>query len=300
MKWEEDARQVVDAIPIHDIVKNMIILWAEKVARQNKRSAVTMEDMTRTRDDYFEWFGAEKIAKIQASREEGKSDTDLDPEIGLNKDPSLYTIELCHSRFFGCDRDLINVRELGPKIKQKMEELKITEILADKAAEVLMPHSTFTISISGCSNICTASESKEVGIHGVGKPKITDKECSQCESCVTTCLDRIITLKEGRPVINEDYCKVCGDCIRVCPTGTLGVAEKGCRIMVGGTFGRFAQYGRELYKITDTDKIFPILESCVDLIKKEWSDQHEDHFNFVINRTGINPIFEHLKNVGKL
>ena len=51
---------------------------------------------------------------------------------------------------------------------------------------------------------------------------------------------------------------------------------------------------------TDTDKIDPILESCVDLIKKEWDEEHEDHFNFVINRTGISPIFEHLKNVGKL
>lgn len=300
MKWEEDARQLVDAIPIHDIIKNLIIVWAEKVARKNKRDAVTMEDMTQTRDDYFAHFGPEKIAKIQQAREEGKSDDTLDPQTALNKDPALYTIELCHSRFFGCDRDLINVRKLGPQIKQKMEDIRITEILADKACEVLMPHSTFTISISGCSNICTAAESKEVGIHGTAKPMITDEECIQCESCVKTCLDRVITLKDGRPVINEDYCKVCGDCIRVCPTGTLGVAEKGCRIMVGGTFGRFARYGRELYKITDTDKIFPILESCVDLIKKEWSEDHEDHFSLLINRTGISPIFEHLKNVGKL
>jgi dissimilatory sulfite reductase (desulfoviridin) alpha/beta subunit len=163
-----------------------------------------------------------------------------------------------------------------------------------------MPHSTFTISISGCSNICTAAESKEVGIHGVARPMVTDKECSQCGNCVKTCLDRIITLKDGGPIINYDYCKVCGDCIRVCPTGTLAAAERGCRIMVGGTFGRFAQYGRELYRITDTDKIDPILEVCVDLIKKEWSEDHEDHFNFVINRAGISPIFEHLKNVGKL
>jgi dissimilatory sulfite reductase (desulfoviridin) alpha/beta subunit len=70
--------------------------------------------------------------------------------------------------------------------------------------------------------------------------------------------------------------------------------------MVGGAFGRFATYGKELYKITDMEKINPILEACVDLIKKEWSDQHEDHFNYVIGRTGISPIFEHLKNVGKL
>ena len=300
MKWEQDARDVVDSIPIHDIIKNLIVIWAEKLARRNNSETVTMQEVMQTRDDYFEHFGPEKIARIQASREEGKTDTDLDPEIGLNKDPALYTIELCHSRFFGCDRDLINVRELGPRIKQKMEELNITEILADKAAEVLMPHSTFTISISGCSNICTAAESKEVGIHGTAQPMITDKECIQCESCVKTCLDRVISLKDGRPVINEDYCKVCGDCIRVCPTGTLAAAQKGCRIMVGGTFGRFAQYGRELYKITDTDKIYPILEACVDLVRKEWSDRHEDHFSFVINRTGINPIFEHLKKVGKL
>ena len=96
-----------------------------------------------------------------------------------------------------------------------------------------------------------------------------------------------------------DY-KVCGDCIRVCPTGTLAAAEKGCRIMVGGTFGRFARYGQELYKITNAERIYPILESCVDLIKKEWSEDHEDHFAFVIGRTGISPIFKHLQDVGKL
>ncbi len=300
MKWEDDAQEMVKAIPVHDIIKNLIIIWAEKLARKNNRDMVTIEDMSQTRDDYFEHFGPDKIAKIQKAREEGQSDEDLDPEKALNKDPALYTIELCHSRFFGCDRDLINVREIGKRVKQKMEELKITDILADKACEPLMPHSTFTISISGCSNICTASESKEVGIHGTARPVLTEVECSQCGSCVDTCLDRIITLDDTGPVINYDYCKVCGDCIRVCPTGTLAASEKGCRIMVGGAFGRFAQYGKELYHIADTDKIFPILEACVDLVKKEWAEDHEDHFSFVINRTGISPIFEHLMKVGKL
>ncbi len=300
MKWEEDARVLVDAIPVHDIIKNMIIVWAERTARKNKSDMVTMKEMQQTRDDYFEHFGPEKIAKIQKVRDEGSSDDDIDPQTALNKDPALYTVELCHSRFFGCDRDLINVKELGPKIKKKMEELKITEILADKACEVLMPHSTFTISVSGCANSCTACETKEVGIYGVAKPILTDKECSQCENCVNICLDRIITLKDGRPVINYDYCKICGACINVCSTGTLAAEEQGCRIMVGGSFGRFAQNGRELYKVTDLDKIDPILESCVDIVKKEWDEEHEDHFSFVVNRTGISPIFEHLKNVGKL
>lgn len=300
MKWEEDARELVESIPVHDIIKKMIILWAEKVARKNKSDMVTMKEMQQTRDDYFEWFGPEKIAKIQKTRESGKSDRDIDILASLNKDPALYNIDLCHSRFFGCDRDIINVKELGPKIKRKMEELKITEILADKACEILMPHSTFTISISGCANLCTAAESREVGIHGVSKPMVTDEECIQCEKCVHSCLDRIITLKDGRPVINYDYCKLCGSCINVCSTGTLAVAEKGCRIMVGGSFGRFATYGKEVYKMANEEKIYPILEACVDLIKKEWDEQHDDHFSFLIGRTGISPIYEHLREVGKL
>ena len=300
MKWEEDARQVVDAIPVHDIIKNMIILWAERCARKDKRDTVTPQDMIKTRDDYFEWFGEAKIAKIQQARDSGQTDTDLDPEIALNKDPALYKIELCHSRFFGCDRDLINVRALGPKIKQKLEELKITEILADKAFEVLMPHSVFTVSISGCGNICTGAESKDIGIHGAARPKVTDKECSQCKKCAHACLDRIISFEDGRPVINEDICRLCGNCIQVCPTGAIAFDKKGCRIMAGGAFGRFAKYGTELFRLTDTDMIYPILEASVNLIKDELSETYEDNFSLLMRRTGISPIFEHLAKVGKI
>jgi len=193
-----------------------------------------------------------------------------------------------------------DAKEVVERIKQKMEDLKITEILADKACEVLMPHSTFTISISGCANICTGAESKDIGIHGVARPKITDEECIQCEKCVHICLDRIITLKNGRPVINYDYCKLCGACINVCPTGTLAVDKKGCRIMAGGTFGRFARYGSELFKIVDIDMVFPVLEACVKMIQKELSEDHEDNFSLLLRRTGISPIYKYLQEVGKL
>ena len=45
MKWEEkDAREIVNAIPVHDIIKNLIIIWAEKLARKNNRDMVTMDD----------------------------------------------------------------------------------------------------------------------------------------------------------------------------------------------------------------------------------------------------------------
>ena len=70
--------------------------------------------------------------------------------------------------------------------------------------------------------------------------------------------------------------------------------------MAGGTFGRFAKYGTELYRLTDIDKIFPILEAAVSLIKDNLSETHEDNFSLLLRRTGISPIFEHLKKVDKL
>lgn len=88
MKWKQDARELVESIPVHDIIRNMIIIWAEKVARKNKSDAVTMKEMQQTRDDYFEWFGPEKIAKIQQARKQGQSDDDLDPQNALNKEPA--------------------------------------------------------------------------------------------------------------------------------------------------------------------------------------------------------------------
>lgn len=273
----------------------MVIIYAEKMARKNKHSIVELQDVIETRDAYFEWFGQEKIEKIQKAREEGKTDEAIDPMIELNKGPALYTVELCHSRFFGCDRDLINVREVGKKVKAKMEQLNITEILADKACEPLMPHSTLTVSISGCANGCTAPESRDVGVHGSAIPMVTDIECSECGKCAHACLDQLIHYENGKPVINENFCAVCGNCIQVCPTGTLQAKKKGCRIMVGGYFGKWARYGDEIYKVAEESKLYPVLEACVDLIKKDWNDQHEDHFSRVIKRNGVESIHDYIR-----
>ena len=64
MKWEKEAREVVDAIPIHDIIKNLVILYAEKLARKNKSKVVGMKEVTQTRDDYFEFLGQETMERI--------------------------------------------------------------------------------------------------------------------------------------------------------------------------------------------------------------------------------------------
>ena len=50
MEWEKDAKEVVDNIPTPEIMKNMTILYAEKLARKNKKKKVSMDEVVQTRD----------------------------------------------------------------------------------------------------------------------------------------------------------------------------------------------------------------------------------------------------------
>jgi dissimilatory sulfite reductase (desulfoviridin) alpha/beta subunit len=59
------------------------------------------------------------------------------------------------------------VVDLAKKIEKKMDEWKVTEMIADKFEVPFMPHTLFTVSISSCPNNCTAAETKDFGIHGV-------------------------------------------------------------------------------------------------------------------------------------
>ncbi len=290
MEWQKEAQEVVDAIPVPESIRNYVVLWAEKLARKNKATTVGIKEITQTRDDYFEFLGQEQMEKIQKVREEGRSDEEIDPMIELNKGPLLYTVDLCHDRFVGCNRALIDTRDLGKKVKEKMESLNITRILADKCHDVLMPHSTFTVSISGCANACSSPESHEVGIFGVADPVVTDVECSDCGQCTKICMDGLIHLADGKPVIDKNNCVLCGACIKFCPTGTIKAKEKGMSITVGGYLGRWKQYGQEIFRVTDESKINPVLDGCVDLIKKEWREDFEDHFSLVVRRCGIDSV----------
>ncbi|KPJ56482.1 MAG: hypothetical protein AMJ42_05255, partial [Deltaproteobacteria bacterium DG_8] len=154
MEWEKDAREVVQGIPIPEIMRNMTILYAEKLARKNKKDKVSMEEVVQTRDDYFELFGDTLMKRIQEIREKGISDDAIDPVIPLNKGAKLYQFELCHMRFVGCTRQLIDVVDLAKKIDKKMEEWGVTEMIADKFDVPFMPHTLFTVSISSCPNNC--------------------------------------------------------------------------------------------------------------------------------------------------
>jgi dissimilatory sulfite reductase (desulfoviridin) alpha/beta subunit len=47
--------------------------------------------------------------------------------------------------------------------------------------------------------------------------------------------------------------------------------------------------------VTDEANLYPLLEACVDLIKKEWNEQHEDHFGLILKRVGVEPIHDSIR-----
>ena len=292
MEWEKDAQEVVDGIPIPEVMKNMTILYAEKLARKNKKKKVSMEEVAQTRDDYFELFGKTLTERLRKIREEGISEDSIDPVITLNKGAKLYQFELCHMRFLGCTRQLIDVVDLAKKIDKKLEEWKITEMIADKFDVPFMPHTLFTVSISSCPNNCTAAESKDFGIHGIAIPKFNPEKCTQCGKCVEVCIDEAVVMEEAGPVIIKKHCKLCGACATVCPEEAMTISEKGYRVLVGGHFGRWHCDAKELFKLGDEEKVLKALKATVELLREKAGS--EEHVYHMVERYGLEPIYSKL------
>jgi dissimilatory sulfite reductase (desulfoviridin) alpha/beta subunit len=293
MKWNKEAQEVVDAIPMPEIMKNMTILYAEKLARKNKKAEVSMDEVTQTRDDYFELFGDTLMKRLKEVREKGVTDDAIDPVIPLNQGPKLYQFELCHMRFVGCTRQLIDVVALAKKIDKKMKEWNVTEMIADKFDVPFMPHTNFTVSISSCPNNCTAAEVKDIGIHGVAVPAFSHPEkCTKCGKCAEVCIDRAIMMEKDGPVIIEKHCSQCGACAIECPEGAMTIAEKGYRVMVGGHFGRWHHIGKELFKLGDEEKVFKALEASLKLLREK--AKSEEHLYHMVERYGLEPIYREL------
>ena len=293
MEWDKDAKEIVDSIPVPEMIKNMTILYSEKLARGKGKKKVSMEEVVKTRDDYFDFFGTTLTKRLQENREKGISEESIDPEKELNQGPLLYQFELCHSRFVGCTRQIIDVIDLGKKLKQKMEEWKVTEMIADKFDVPFMPHTLFTVSISSCPNNCTAAEVKDFGIHGVDfVERLLPEKCTKCGRCVEVCIDKAVVMEEDGPVIIKKHCKQCGACAVECPEEAMTIAEKGYRVMVGGHFGRWHYIGHELFKIGDEEKVIKALGAAVKLLREKAVS--EEHLYHMVERYGLEPLYKEL------
>lgn len=297
MEWDSKAVEAFIQMPLSGLAKSMAKVFAEKKARKNKSSKVTMKEIEATKKVYFESVPEEARKKEWQKRiAEGEKDLmatmEKEAKEILASDVDMFDVDLCHAQYFRCGSQIIEVRELKKEIEKKLRDLKVTEMVADMLHddERILPHNRVTFSISACSNGCTGPETKEFGIHGTARPVVTDAECTQCYACVLRCPDNAVLIIDGKPRIDYGKCKICEACVRACPQGVLETEKKGYRIMVGGSSGRHHKIAHELYKIADKDTLFKAVEAGINVIKEHAIG--EESITSIVERVGVSPIFD--------
>ncbi|GEM_PF-3861723 len=296
MNWDNEAADIFVGLLIADSTREGAKVHAETVARRAGHDRVTREDMEKTKKAYYgrvpEEVRLQEFRKRAGANEaELRKRSEMAAREILKRDIDLFTVNACRAE--PADRNF-DPWDLKPEIERKLRELNLTQIITDKLPlkRPISNHHKFIVSLAGCANGCVTPEARAFGLSGVMKPKVTDRECSECYLCVDGCKQNAIILRKGRPEINFNACDYCGQCIKVCPKKVYEPEQIGYRVFVGGRLGRFHQPGFALFRITDKETMMRALEAVVTLYRDE--ARGEESIADLIKRLGPAPFYQRI------
>ena len=118
--------------------------------------------------------------------------------------------------------------------------------------------------MGGCPNNCVKPDLNDLGIIGQRVPLFDYSKCRGCGKCQveTSCPVKVAKVEEGCLKVETDACNGCGRCKGKCPFGVTEEYMDGCRIYIGGRWGKKIANGRPL------DKIFTREEEVLDTIER--------------------------------
>jgi len=296
MNWDNEAADIFVGLLIADSTREGAKIHAETVARRAGHDRVTREDMEKTKKAYYgrvpEELRLQEFRKRAGANEaELRKRSEMAAREILKRDIDLFTVNACRAE--PADRNF-DPWDLKPEIERKLRELDLTRIITDKLPlnRPISNHHKFIVSLAGCANGCVTPEARAFGLSGVMKPKITERECSECYLCVDGCKQNAIILRKGRPEIDFNACDYCGHCIKVCPKKVYEPEQIGYRVFVGGRLGRFHQPGFVLFRITDKETVMRALEAVVTLYRDE--AKGEESIADLIKRLGPAPFYQRI------
>ncbi len=158
-----------------------------------------------------------------------------------------------------------------------------------------VPHK-FKMGVSGCANNCIKAEENDVGIKGWIEPRWSSDPCTRCRLCEAVCPSNAVRIPDGRgaEVVDPAGCVGCGDCIAVCPTGAMAEATRGCRVFVGGKFGRMPFLGRRILGVLRTpEEILAAVRAIVAFFREH--GRPKERFGDTVQRTGFRALEDALK-----
>ena len=141
--------------------------------------------------------------------------------------------------------------------------------------EVRLPHK-FKIAVGGCPNNCVKPDLNDLGVIGQRVPVVDESLCKGCKICQ---VENACPLKDAKVEevngerklkIDKAVCNHCGRCIGKCPFGAVREAETGCRVYIGGRWGKKIAHGKALDKIfTDKEEVLQVIEKAILFFRDE-------------------------------
>lgn len=286
MKWQQEARTIVESIPVPPLMNDYVGLDAERRARQRGLDMVTTDVAFETRAGYEQVFGKEAMQNIEKML--SGEDICLPDTFFEQDDGELFSVKLCPIKYGACTSAKRSmVENILVPVRSLLKELNITRVIMDRAETPLMSHHVFRVAIIGCPNCCVSPYFADVGIIAVYTPGVRSGKCIYCGSCETGCSERAVQIVPDRePVIDRDRCVACGACKNLCPEGALYTEAQGYKVVVGGTGARHPRLARTVVSFTDRDGVMGILKNAVEVYRNAPADQGEHPFHDIIKGYG--------------
>lgn len=285
MNWDKEAEKIIDEIPLPPIMGRFARMDAERRAMQKGLDSVTVAIVKAVEKGYERVFGKEATEMVRAMNR--GDDVDLPDEFFADYDEELFKVDICPAQYGACTAEKREmIRDVLIPVQAKLKSLETTDIVLRKALTPLMSHHVLRVAIIGCPNCCMSPYFADIGVVCLFRPGVR-QGCVQCELCVRCCAEGAITLEDGQPVIDSERCIDCGDCISVCPKDAIVTAQKGYKVVAGGTGSRHPQLAATVSDFTDINGVVGIVEKAVLMFRDYPQDTKEISFHAMIAQEGV-------------
>ncbi len=286
MNWETEAEKIIEEIPLPPIMGRFARMDAERRAMQRDLDTVTVPIVKAVEKGYERVFGKEATEMVRAMS--NGEDVDLPDEFFADYDDELFKVEICPAQFGACTAEKREmIKEVLNPIRGKLKSLDTTDIILRKALTPIMSHHVLRVAIIGCPNCCMSPYFADIGLICAFRPGLMEEGCVQCELCVRGCAEGAITLESGQPVIDAESCIDCGDCVSACPKDVIVTAQKGYKVVAGGTGSRRPQLASTVTEFTDVVGVLKILEKSILMFRDYPQDKKEISFHAMIAKEGV-------------
>ncbi len=184
-----------------------------------------------------------------------------------------------------CQYGLIDTFDISEKIHERFYE---------GYHHVTLPHK-FKIAVGGCPNNCVKPDLNDLGIIGQRVPLFDYSKCRGCKKCQveTSCPIKLAKVEDGCLKVDAESCNGCGRCKGKCPFGVTEEYMDGCKIYIGGRWGKKIANGRPLDKLfTSEEEVLDAIERAILFFRDEGITG--ERFADTVNRLGFDYVQDKL------